>query len=77
MAKKALVNLVKVSEVYSCLWYYGGTGKSLPVRENRSFASQRRRPLSILPKAALGVSMLLLGSLWQKSSYNDSPNSRL
>lgn len=77
MAKKAFVNLVKVSAVYSCLRCYGRTGKSLPVRGNRSFASQRRWPLSILPKAALDVSMLLPGSLWQKSSYNDSPNSRL
>lgn len=74
---KALVNLLKVSAVYSCLWYYRRTGKSLPVRGNWSFASQGRWPLSPLPRAALGVSMLLLGSVWQKSSHNDSPDTRL
>lgn len=74
---KALVNLVKVSTVYSCLWYYRRTGKSLPVRGNWSFASQGRWPLSTLPRAALGVSMLLLGSVWQKPSHNDSPDTRL
>lgn len=74
---KALVNLVKGNAVCSCLWYYGRTGKSLPVRGSRSFTSQGRWPLSILPKTALDVSMVLLGSEWQKSSYSDSPNTRL
>lgn len=50
MAKKAFINLVKVNAVYSCLCCYGRTGMSLPVRGNRSFASQRRWPLSILPR---------------------------